>query len=133
MARMIRANSATKSNWAPLGIPARIPGYPSNNLAFPGLRGTYRTFWPLPLHVEDPTPLEDIRSKKLEFVFLCSFFLSDCGLDLRLSHTQLALRCMDGLFDRIKNRCLICPRTSAFGYTVRTRGTLSVGHNPTIL
>ena len=32
------------------------PGYPAKKVWFPWFRGTYRTFWPPPLHVEDPHP-----------------------------------------------------------------------------
>ena len=35
------------------GYPGKIPGYPAKKFVFPGLRGTYRTFCPPPLHVED--------------------------------------------------------------------------------
>ena len=40
---------------APPDIPANFQGYPVKKFAFLGFRGTNRTFWPLPLHVEDPT------------------------------------------------------------------------------
>ena len=33
-----------------------IPGYPAKMYVFPGFRGTYQSFAPPPLHVEDPTP-----------------------------------------------------------------------------
>ena len=32
------------------GYPGKIPGYPAKRVWFPGFRGTYRTFWPPPLH-----------------------------------------------------------------------------------
>ena len=38
------------------GYPSKIPGYPAKKVRFPGFRGTYRTFWPPPFHVEDPHP-----------------------------------------------------------------------------
>ena len=53
----------------PQDIPPKIPGYPAKKFGFPGLRRTYRTFWPPPVHVEDPHP--DIRTKKFGFGFLC--------------------------------------------------------------
>ena len=55
---------------APRDIPAKIPGYPVKKFSFAGFRRTYRTFWPPPLHVEDPPPPEDIRTKKFGFGFL---------------------------------------------------------------
>ena len=51
------------------GYPGKIPAYPGKKVWFPGLRGTYRTFWPPPLHVEDPTPPENIRTQKFRFGF----------------------------------------------------------------
>ena len=39
-----------------LGYPSKIPGYPAKKVWFPWFRGTYRTFWPPPLHVEEPHP-----------------------------------------------------------------------------
>ena len=38
------------------GYPGKIPGYPAQKVWFPCFRGKYRTFWPPPLHVEDPYP-----------------------------------------------------------------------------
>ena len=46
-------------------IPPSIPKYPAKKFGLPGFQGTYRTFWPPPLHVEDPIPPEDIRTKKV--------------------------------------------------------------------
>ena len=40
----------------PRDIPAKIPGHPAKKFGFRGFRRTYRTIWPLPLHVEDPHP-----------------------------------------------------------------------------
>ena len=60
---------------APPRIPARIPGYPAKKFGFPGLRGTYQTFWPPPLHVEDPSTLpEDIQAQKFGLVLLSLAF-----------------------------------------------------------
>ena len=52
---------------------AEIPGYPAQKLGCPGFLRTYRTFWPLPVHVEDPTPPEDVLTRKFGFVL---FFLA---------------------------------------------------------
>ena len=38
----------------PQDIPAKIQRYPAKKFVSLGFRGTYRTFWPPPLHVEDP-------------------------------------------------------------------------------
>ena len=38
------------------GYPSKIPAYPAKKVWFPWFRGAYRTFWPPPLHVEDPYP-----------------------------------------------------------------------------
>ena len=39
---------------APPGYPGKNPGCPAKKFGFPGFRGTYRTFSPPPLHVEEP-------------------------------------------------------------------------------
>ena len=59
------------------GYPGKIPGYPPKKVWFPGFRGTYRTFWPPPLHVEDPQPTRKISGlKSLGLGFLsCLNFL----------------------------------------------------------
>ena len=36
------------------GYPGKIPGDPAKKVWFPWFRGTYRPFWPPPLHVERP-------------------------------------------------------------------------------
>ena len=59
---------------APPGYPGKIPGYPAKKVWFPWYRGTYRTFWPCPLHVEDPSPPENIWTQKFGFVL---FFVPD--------------------------------------------------------
>ena len=41
---------------APPGYPGKIAGYPAQKVWFPWFRGTYRTFRPPLLHVEDPHP-----------------------------------------------------------------------------
>ena len=46
----------------------------SPGLVFPGLRGTYESFWPPPLHVADPHPTVGYPDPKVR-VCLCSFFL----------------------------------------------------------
>ena len=61
----------------PRDIPAKIPGYPAQEFGFPGLRRTYRTFWPPLLHVEDPHPRKISGPKSLG---LCSSFLPDLGM-----------------------------------------------------
>ena len=44
---------------------AKIPGYPATKFGFPGFRRTYRTFWPPPLHVEDPHPTRKYPDQKV--------------------------------------------------------------------
>ena len=47
------------------GYPGKFPGYPAKKVWFPGFRGTYRTFWPPPLHVEDPHPTREYPDSKV--------------------------------------------------------------------
>ena len=47
------------------GYPSKIPGYPAKKVWFPGFRGTYRTFWPPPLHMEDPHPTRKYPDSKV--------------------------------------------------------------------
>ena len=54
------------------GISRQNPGISRQKVCLPGFRGTYRTFWPPPLHVEDPHP--HIRTQKFGYVL---FFLPD--------------------------------------------------------
>ena len=51
---------------APPGYPGKIPGYPAKKVWFPWFRGTYRTFWPPPLHVEDPHPTRKYPHPKVQ-------------------------------------------------------------------
>ena len=55
---------------APLGYPGKIPGYPAQKVWFPWFRGTYRTFWRPPVHVEDPYPTGKYPDQKFGFGFL---------------------------------------------------------------
>ena len=51
---------------APPGYPGKIPGCPgTKRFGFPGFRRTYRTFWPPPLHVEDPHPTRKYPDQKV--------------------------------------------------------------------
>ena len=50
---------------APPGYPSKIPGYPAKKVWFPWFRGAYRTFWPPPLHVEDPHPTRKYPDSKV--------------------------------------------------------------------
>ena len=50
---------------APPGYPGKIPGYPAQKVWFPWFRGTYRTFWPPPVHVEDPYPTGKYPDQKV--------------------------------------------------------------------
>ena len=52
-------------------IPAKFPGYPAQKVWFPWFRGAYRTFWPPPLHVEDPYPTGKYPDSK---VWVCALF-----------------------------------------------------------
>ena len=54
--RRLNANFFSQTFRAPPGCPGKIPGYPAKRVWFPWFRGTYRTFRPPPLHVEDPHP-----------------------------------------------------------------------------
>ena len=58
---------------APTGYPSKIPGYPARKVWFAWFRGTYRTFWPPPLHVKDPYPTGRYLDQKL---WVCA--LSSC-------------------------------------------------------
>ena len=53
------------------GYPGKIPGYPAQKVWFPWFRGTYRTFWPPPLHMEDPYPTGEYPDSK---VWVCALF-----------------------------------------------------------
>ena len=44
---------------------AKILGYPARKFGFPGLRRTYRTSWPPPLHVKDPHPTRRYPDQKV--------------------------------------------------------------------
>ena len=58
------------------GISWQNPGISRQTVWFSGFRGTYQTFWPPPLHVEDALPHRKISGpKSFEFGFL---FLA-CG------------------------------------------------------
>ena len=56
------------------GYPGKIPGYPAPKVWVPWFRGTYRTFWPPPVHVEDPYPTGKYPDQK---VSVWVFFLPD--------------------------------------------------------
>ena len=45
--------------------PSKIPAYPAKKVWFPWLRGTYRTFWPPPLHMEAPHPTRKYPDSKV--------------------------------------------------------------------
>ena len=85
----------------PAGYPSKIPGYPAKKFGFPGFRGTYRTFWPPPLHVEDPHLTRRYPDQKVwvwvPFSFLNLGFSDlwgwwvNCGVRLQ-SETNLGLR-----------------------------------------
>ena len=47
------------------GYPGKIPGYPAKKFGFPGCPRTYRTFGPIPLHVEDPHPTRNYPDQKV--------------------------------------------------------------------
>ena len=59
----------------PRDILVKIPGYPVKKFGFPGFRRTYRTFWPPPLHVEDPYPTGKYPDQKVRG--LGSFFFPE--------------------------------------------------------
>ena len=44
---------------------AKTPGYSTKKFGLPGFRRTYRTFWPSPLHVEDPHPTRRYPDQKV--------------------------------------------------------------------
>ena len=46
-------------------IPAKSRDIPPKKVWFPWLRGTYRTLWPPPLHVEDPHPARKYPDSKV--------------------------------------------------------------------
>ena len=56
---------------APPGYPGKIPGYPAKKVWFTWFLGTYRTFWPPPLHVEDHYPTGKYPDSK---VWVCALF-----------------------------------------------------------
>ena len=49
----------------PRDIPAKISGYPAREFGLPGFRRTYRTFWPPPVHAEDPHPTRRYPDRKV--------------------------------------------------------------------
>ena len=73
--RKLRSAEIGNENWtrtffsqtfrAPPGYPGKIPGYPAQKVWFPVFRGTYRTFWPPPVHVEDPYPTGKYPDQKV--------------------------------------------------------------------
>ena len=66
---------------APLGYPSKIPGYPARKVWFPWLRGTHRTFWPPPVHVEDAYPTGKYPDQKVLLKVQC--ISNDC---IHISH-----------------------------------------------
>ena len=71
------------------GYPAKNPGISRQKLGFPGFRRTYRTFWPPPLHVEDPHPTRRYPDQNLG---LGSFFLLDFLRFLRRNFRKLRFK-----------------------------------------
>ena len=69
----LNTNFFSQTFRAPPGYPGKIP---AKKFDFPGFEGhvTYRTFWPPPLHAEDPCPTGNIRTQKFGFVL---FFVSE--------------------------------------------------------
>ena len=86
LANMPKRTSLGAKNWtrtffsqtsrAPPGYPGKVPGYPAKKVWFPWFRGTYRTFWPPPLEVEDPHPNRQYPDPKF-CLGLGSFFFPD--------------------------------------------------------
>ena len=66
----------------PRDIPPKSRDIPPKKFGFPGFRGTYRAFWPPPLHVEDPHPTRRYLDQKVwvwvPFSCLSSFVLQTC-------------------------------------------------------
>ena len=56
---------------APPGYPSKILGYSAKKVWIRWFRGTYRTFWPPPLHVEDPYRTGKYQDSK---VWVCALF-----------------------------------------------------------
>ena len=56
---------------APPKYPGKIRDIPPKKVWFPWFRGAHRTFWPPPLHVEDPHPTEKYPDSKVCY-FACS-------------------------------------------------------------
>ena len=57
------------------GKPWPNSGISRQTVCFPGFQRTYRTFWPPPLHVQNPHPNRKISGPKS--LGLCSLFLPD--------------------------------------------------------
>ena len=71
---------------APLGYPGKIPGYPAQKVWFPVFWRTYQTFWPPPVHVEDPYPTGKYPDQKVwVWVPFSSLNLSSLSESLSLS------------------------------------------------
>ena len=73
ISRELNTNFLFSSFSSAPGISRPIPGISRQKFGFPGLRGAYRTFWPPPLHVEEPHPTWRYPDPK---VWVCALFLA---------------------------------------------------------
>ena len=70
---------------APPWYPGKILGYPAQKVWFPWFRGTYRTLWPPPLHVEDPYPTRKYPDPKISVWVPFSFQKLEWQIEVRLT------------------------------------------------
>ena len=71
--RKLNTNFFAQTFRAPPGCPGKSPGYPAKRVWIPWLRGTYRTFWPPPLHVKETHPTGRFPDQKV-WVWVPFFF-----------------------------------------------------------
>ena len=63
--RKLNTNFFSQTFRAPPGYPGKIPRYPAKKVWFPWFQGTYRTFWPPSIHMEDPHPTRKYPDQKV--------------------------------------------------------------------
>ena len=73
----LNTNFFSQTFRVPPGYPGKLREYPAKKFGIPGFWRTYRTFWPPPLHVEDPHPTWRYPDQKV-WVWVLFFFPEVC-------------------------------------------------------
>ena len=105
-------------------IPAKIPAYPAKQFGFRGFRRTCRTFWPPPLHVEDPHSSRRYPDQKVWLgVPFSSLISAHTTTTTDRSYSRGALACVS-LYPKVSNGVMwLLPEVS----TVPRRARQSCG------